>query len=216
MRKINLKPAVLETNNKRVTEPVGRYFVHLRSADGPYPLVYCAEPNDGKSYLLNRPEAIGQNIAPLRYKFARPVPRNPVLADHHKEPDPVVSTKVKDALEHMVAASVEFVPAQIEAFGQCFAYWVAHSMKTHDVIDRNTSEYDTTRVGAISWIDKLCLDWPKLAQIDKRERMLFQLNGSAVVWLWHEEAVRAVQATDATGIQFLPAEGYGQDAVFSS
>lgn len=66
------------------------------------------------------------------------MPRNLELADHYKEPDPIVSDKIKDAIAQAVEDSAEFVSAQIETKDGVFPYWVIHSLKEHDVIDRKT------------------------------------------------------------------------------
>lgn len=198
-------------------ETIGRYYVHGRGGDSRHPRVNSAEPSHSRGHhMLVFSDRIGSNLPPLRYKFADPVPRNPELADHHKEPAPLVSDKIKNAIATMVKESAEFVPAQIETQDGIFPYWVIHSLKRHDVIDREKSDFYSSDGEAISWLEELFLDFEKLAEIPKHERLLFKLGGSAVVWLWHEEVVQAVEATKATGIHFSLAEGFGQDAIFKS
>jgi hypothetical protein len=202
-----------KTMDMKVT---GRYFIHSRSGDRRYPLICRLGNYPRKDRLLLSDAPIGANIAPFRLGLQAPIPRRPLLADHHKMPGPVVSDKIKDAIEAIVAESSEFVPAQIEMPDGIFPYWLIHSLRTSDVLDREHSKFHTTDFGSIAWIDELFIDYAKLAEIKKEERMLFQLKGSSVVWLWHEDVVRAIQQTGATGISFSPAEGYSQDNIFRS
>lgn len=215
MQEMQDKMPRLNKDELSAMEITGRYYVHGRGANGRHPLVDCVEPSNSMGHhMLFFEKPIGANIAPLEYKFAPPIPRNAELADHHKEPDPIVSDKIKDAIAQMVEKSAEFVPAQIQTKVGAFPYWVIHSLKSHDVLDRVHSNFEASDDEFFDWIERLLLDFEKLADIPKNERLLFQLGGSAVVWLWHEDVVRAVEATGATGIGFSLVEGYGQDAVF--
>jgi hypothetical protein len=195
---------------------LGRYFTHSRSANQNHPLVCSLESSPNKRRMLKADVAIGQNIAPFRMGLQAPVPRRPELADHHKSPRPLVSDAFKEAIEHLVAESAEFVPAQLETPEGIFPYWLLHSLCSNDVLDHENSKISLTPSGSIMWIDALFLDFKKIAEIKKEERMLFQLKGSSVVWLWHEDVVRAVEKSGATGISFTLAQGYSQDQIFKS
>jgi hypothetical protein len=194
---------------------IGRYFIHSRENNNTHPLVCMAERGATRKLLLST-EPIGQNVQPLRLALQAPVPRRVTMADHHKDPNPIVSDKIKDAIEYLARDSVEFVPAQIETPTAIYPYWILHSLNFNDVLDRENSEFRLL-LGSekIQWIKKLFIDYNKLSKIDKKDRMVFKLGHSSVVWLWHEEVVRAIEEVSPTGIRFTPADGYSQDSIFS-
>jgi hypothetical protein len=192
---------------------LGIYYTHERVNDNANPLFRVAEPFDRKG-LLYDDDAVGTGVKPYQLAIAAPKPRKPVFVDYHSASFPIISDKIKQAIEPMVWGSIEFVPARLDDGKLSRPFWIMHSLCSHDVLDTERSEFTTLPSGGISWIDKLVINEQKLAQIAIEKRRLFLLRETATTYLWHEDVVAAVQRSQAAGIRFFPAQGYDQDTMF--
>lgn len=205
-----MSPTPLSTNQ------VGKYYVHSPYGDENIPLVDSTESSPLRRRALLQPPPLDRDMAPYRFTLGSPRPKKPVMADLLYNQYPIISDKIKDALEPFLGRSAECFPAQVETKKRAYPYWLVHSLQDHDVLDCERSEFNVISTGAISWIDKMFLDEDRLGEIRLEDRYLFKLGRSSVVYLWHEDVVLAVEATGPTGIRFFPAEGFGQDLLFSA
>jgi hypothetical protein len=91
---------------------------------------------------------------------------------------------------------------------------VVHSLKNHEVIDRQQSVLTLIHTGKVAWIDKLVIDYEKLAAIPLEDRLLFKMGETSTVWLWHESIVELLESIQPLGIYFRLADGYSMDNIF--
>ena len=72
------------------------YFVVTRAGSDRFPLLEWDE--DGSAFYRGEPVAVTE---PVKLRLGAPVPPDPVMVDYHSLPRPVVSTRVRDALEDL-------------------------------------------------------------------------------------------------------------------
>lgn len=190
------------------------YYTHASANNPRIPMITVNNNPISVIRPLFRSMPLGEKAKPIALTMQAPVPRSPIFADYHACTFPVVSDRLKQALEPFMSTTLEFVPAVITYKDEHRPYWLLHALTDHDVIDRTHSELVVEDTGTISWIDKLYIDRERLLEIPGQDRQLFRLGNTVSTFLWHENVVKAATDIQATGIQFLVANGFSQDDMF--
>ncbi|TQF12001.1 hypothetical protein FJV41_31230 [Myxococcus llanfairpwllgwyngyllgogerychwyrndrobwllllantysiliogogogochensis] len=187
------------------------YCVVTRAGSDRFPLLEWDE--DGSRFYRGEPVVV---TAPIKLRLGHPVPHNPVMADYHSLPRPVVAPRVKDVLEPLNLRGVQLVPADVLVQGEDVRrYWLLHVYQRIACVDRRHSllridEDD----GDILGIQRLVLDGAALEAVPEESRLVFRLAESPSVHLFHRTVVDAVLALRPEGLRFIPTARWNDAADF--
>jgi hypothetical protein len=187
------------------------YFVLLRERSQQHPLL--AWDQSYRTFLKPRPVEV---LEPVQLKLGEPVPPKPVMVDHHSLPAPVVSSRVKDALEAMRLQGVQLVPADVRVGDQVLRYWLVHMWRRLRCVDRERSGLTLdSSDGDVLEIERLVLDESVLRELSLEERLAFRLEES-VVHLFHASVVARVMSLTPPpeGLRFIPVPDWNGSAGF--
>jgi hypothetical protein len=188
-----------------------------------YYVIECA-PNNNHPLLdmdevvgLGRPEPLIIS-QPLQLRLGSPVPRNPVMVDHHALPQPVFSVRIVDVLEPLDLYGVQFVPADVKVTADDVRrYWVLHVYNEIPCADRQRSMLSIDEDdGMVLGIDALVLDEHVLQGIPLERRLLFVLAESTSTYVFHRSLVERVLALTPPpeGLRFIPVPDWNDSAGF--
>ncbi|QSQ20545.1 hypothetical protein JY651_35690 [Pyxidicoccus parkwayensis] len=155
---------------------------------------------------------------PVRLRLGKPVPRNPVMVDHHELPEPVVSTRLKDLLEPMNLFRVQLVPTDVTVKpDDVRRYWLMHIYNTITCVDRQRSSLSIDEDdGGILGIRKLVLDEEVLRAIPLEQRLVFRLAESTSTNVFHQSVADKVLSLKPEGLRFIPVERWNDGAAFQA
>ncbi len=183
------------------------YFVLERGGPSSYPLLDWDQ--SGSAFFKSRPVNVTE---PIRLRLGAPVPRNPVMVDHHSLPEPVLSTRLKEALEPLELYGVQLVPADVRVKSEVLRYWLLHVFNEIDCLDKQRSACTFYSSGWVLSINKLVLDEAVLREIPLEERLVFLLEH--MVYLVHRTVMEHLMALKPEGIRFIPASAWNDSAGF--
>lgn len=187
------------------------YFVLLRARSQHHPLLSWDQ-----GYLpFLRPKPV-QVEEPVKLKLGEPVPPQPVMADFHSLPAPVVSTRLKEAFEAAALHGVQLVPADVQVGDSVLRYWLLHMWRRLACMDRVRSRFEFDEDGDLLLsLDKLFLDESVLGEVPLEERLAFRLAES-VVHVFHRTVVERVLALSPPpeGLRFIPVAEWGDSSAF--
>lgn len=187
------------------------YFVLLRARSQQHPLLSWGQSY--RAFLKARPVEV---LEPVKLKLGEPVPPKPVMVDHHSLPSPVVSSRLKDALEAMQLQGVQLVPADIQVGDEVLRYWLVHMWRRLGCVDRERSILTLDPAdGDVLDIERLVLDEDVLRKIPLQERLAFRLE-EAVLHLFHRTVVERVMSLTPPleGLRFIPVPEWSDSAGF--
>lgn len=187
------------------------YFVLMRERSQQHPLLTW----DQEYLPFMRPAPVDVH-APVKLKLGEPIPPRPVMVDHHSLPAPVVSPRLKDALEASELPGVQFVPADVQAGDLVLRYWLMHVWRAIPCLDRQRSIFEETEVGRVLLsLDKLVLNEAVLQELPLNERRAFMLEEDTV-YLFHRTMVEQVLSLTPPpeGLRFVPVAEWGDSSAF--
>ena len=186
------------------------YYVLERSGPSSYPLLEW----DQSGSLFRKGTAVAVT-APIRLRLGAPVPRSPVMVDHHSLPEPVVSARIRDVLEPLGLYGVQLVPADVKIDdGDSRRFWLLHVYCRLKCMDMKKSVCRFYPSGSVLSIEKLVLDERTLEEIPLERRLLFVLAESTSVYICHRSIVDTVLAVAPQGLRFVPVEQWNEGAGF--
>jgi hypothetical protein len=188
------------------------YFVLCRGGPNTYPLLGWDQ--SASAYRKGRPVPILERV---KLRLGEPVPPRPVMVDYHSLPEPVVSTRVKDALESLGLEGAQFVPADVRVGETVLPYWLLHVHARLRCMDRERSVFRTSSSGLLMLsLKKLVLDETVLAETPLSARRIFVLAESTSVNLVHRSVAERVLALTPRpeGLRFIPVEEWSDSAGF--
>ncbi|MCY1023976.1 imm11 family protein [Pyxidicoccus sp. MSG2] len=189
------------------------YFVIESAPNNSHPLLQWDEEVVG----FGRPEPVAISH-PVRLRLGSPVPRSPVMVDHHSLPQPVFSARIREALEPLSLHGVQLVPADVKVKqDDVRRYWVLHVYNEIHCLDRERSVctfYPEEDV--VLSLDSLVLDERVLAEIPLERRLLFVLAESISTYVFHRSLVERLLALTppADGIRFVRVDRWNDSAGF--
>jgi hypothetical protein len=144
------------------------------------------------------------------------VPREPKRVDYHSLPNPVVSKKIKDALEPLKIHGIQLIPVTVQAEEESYPYWLLHVHTGIACIDQERSDlWRTSRSQSIIGVNKLALDRDVLKEIPQERRRIFVLDELPSTHIVDGFVKQAILSVKPEGVRFFPAEGWGMDSAFS-
>ncbi|QSQ22168.1 hypothetical protein JY651_44755 [Pyxidicoccus parkwayensis] len=189
------------------------YFIIESAPNNNHPLLQW----DEEALEFGRPEPIARG-EPVRLRLGKPVPRNPVMADHHSLPQPVFSSRIVEVLEPLDLYGVQLVPADVKVNeGDVRRFWVLHVYNEVPCVDRQRSVLSIDDDdGRVLGIDALVLDERVLERIPLEQRLLFVLEESISTYVFHRAVVdRVMSLTPAPqGLCFIPVLDWNDSASF--
>jgi len=186
------------------------YFVIDRVGDNSHPLLEW----DERSLDFNRgiPVANGRSV---RLKLGDPVPRIPVMADYHSLPDPVVSSKIRDALAPMQLHKVQLIPAKVKTKDKTLDYTLLHIYNEIAAVDRAATDADYSPMGSLLDVRRLVLSEATLSGIPLNERLVFILAESTSTEVFHQSVRDTIMATNPVGVRFHPISTWNSNSAFA-
>ncbi|TQF14211.1 hypothetical protein FJV41_19775 [Myxococcus llanfairpwllgwyngyllgogerychwyrndrobwllllantysiliogogogochensis] len=190
----------------------GEYTVLMRARSQHHPLLVWNQ--DYLPFLKAGPVNVAE---PVQLRLGDPVPRKPVMADHHALPAPVVSPRVRDVLAPLDLHGVQWVPADVQVGeGDVRRYWLMHMWRPIRAMDRARSVFTAAPSGHfLLSLDKLVLDDAVLSEIPLRERLVFMLEEDTVHLVHRTVVDRLMSMTPPPdGLRFVPVEEWDDSAGF--
>ena len=191
------------------------YFVIEAEANNSHPLLQWDEMLLG----FSRPEPVAV-AHPVRLRLGSPVPRHPVMVDHHTLPQPVFSTRVMEALEPVGLYGVQLVPADVKVDGDDVRrYWVLHVFNRIRCVDRERSVCTFfPRQDVVLSMERLVLDERVLGEIPLEQRLLFVPTESTSTYVFHRSLVERVLALTPPpeGLRFIRVDRWNDSAGFQA
>lgn len=186
------------------------YFVLEAAASNDHPMLewdeYVADYAGHRPYVIRRP---------LRLRLGKPVPRNPVMVDHHTLPEPVLSPRLKEALEPLALHGTQFIPVDVTVKPEDVRrYWILHVYNWIACMDRQLSRFSLSRSGHVLGLYKLVLDEKVLAEVPLERRLVFCLAESTSTYLFHQSIMERVMSLQPEGLRFIPVEKWSDGAGF--
>jgi len=186
------------------------YFILESAASNDHPMLSWDEHIVG----FGRPQP-ASFTRPLQLRLGAPVPRNPIMVDHHELPEPVVSPRLKDALEALGLHGVQFVAADVKVKpDDVRCYWIIRIFNLLACMDRQLSKFSLSRRGRVNGIDKLVLDERVLRDIPLERRLVFRLVESSSTNVFHQSVSEKVLALQPEGLRFIRVDKWNDSAGF--
>lgn len=187
------------------------YFVLMRERSQQHPLLTWDQ--EYLPFLKPAPVDVSE---PVKLKLGEPIPPHPRMVDHHSLPSPVVSPRLKEALEAAELPGVQFVPADVQAGDDVLRYWLVHMWRAIPCMDRQRSIFEETEVGHVLLsLDKLVLDESVLREVPLPERRAFTLEEDTVHLFHHTVVERVLTLTPPPeGLRFIPVAEWGDSSAF--
>lgn len=186
------------------------YFVIERAGPSSYPLLQW----DQSASAFRKSTAV-EVTEPIRLRLSKPVPRNPVMVDHHCLPEPVFSPRIRDVLEPLNLYGVQLIPADVKVKdGDVRRYWMMHVYNEISCVDRARSVFKLSPSGLMMLsIDKLVFDERVLGEIPLERRLVFLMKEDTV-YFCHKSVADLVLALQPEGLRFIPADRWNDSAGF--
>jgi hypothetical protein len=137
-------------------------------------------------------------------QFGYPVPRKPKMADYHdfSTPSPVLSEKLKKAIEAMQVKDIQFVPVLIRDKNDDLieGYHAINVCNTINCTNMEESKYSLLTNGKICNFDKLVLDNEKLDLIPLEDRLIFSVGECGNYVVYHISVIEKMLETSPEGM----------------
>jgi hypothetical protein len=188
------------------------YFVIESAPNNSHPLLQWDE--NGGRFCKGKHVVVTE---PVRLRLGKPVPRDPVMVDHHSLPQPVFSTRVKEVLEPLGLHGVQLVPADVKVKpDDVRRYWLLHVFNEIHCLDRQRSSCTFYSDGDVLSINRLVLDERALQEIPLEQRLLFVLAESTSTYVFHHTLVDRILALTPPpeGLRFFRVDRWNDSAGF--
>jgi hypothetical protein len=189
-----------------------KYYRIHRKSDNSIPLL--DEGPNCPDYLIR--ESFIDKPKLMTFKFGKPVPRHPKIADYHSSPESIVSDKIKRVLDPLNLYRVQLIPSQIKGTeGNISGFWAIHIYNYIKCIDVENSDCEI-RQYSIAHVKKLRLDKLKLQIIPLEKRLIFRLREAFSYQLFHVSIVEAILKTKPDGVGFTDIETWSESSLFQN
>ncbi|WP_004472777.1 WGR domain-containing protein [Leptospira santarosai] len=188
------------------------YFVLERENNDSYPLLAC----DDDTYFLRIKDRslIAASDVEMKLRIGAPVPKKYTLVDYHSLPAPVVSQRIKKAIDQLSVCNINFIPATIATPEETFSnYYVLHVAKIQ-CLDEKKSTLSIGSHGQIFEADTLVLDEAILKKIPFERRAIFMMHYGIDYYIIHEKIVSEILKINPKGAQFIPISEYTSNSCF--
>ncbi|WP_128330632.1 imm11 family protein [Apibacter sp. HY039] len=172
------------------------YFVR-RKSDQAYPLLCITErDNEFNPTLIN-------------LEFNGTIPKNPVMADFLSGPELFFTEKVCEVIKSFALSYVRFIATELTTpKGACIEdYFCMQVDNDIEAMDKEESDFEFEHDAY--WIEEMVLDRESLNIIPLNERLVFVLQESPDMVLFHETVKDAIMKVHPTGMEFVNIEEAG-------
>jgi hypothetical protein len=189
------------------------YRIH-RKNDNSIPLLVSDSGNPDYLYteeFIETPEL-------MKFRFAKPIPRKPKMADYHSCPSSVISKKIYDILNPLKINFIQFLPAQIKGTDEDDIhtnYWAIHVYKYIECVDQTLSNCLIDGVG-LKYVKKIILNKEILKLIPLNERLIFRLKEDFGYQLYHVSVVEKILSQSPAGVSFTNIEAWNESSFFNN
>ncbi|EMP81341.1 WGR domain protein [Leptospira santarosai str. CBC1531] len=195
-----------------ISESEMNYFVIERENNDSYPLLAC----DDSTYFtrIKNQSRIAASDVEMKLRLGAPVPKKYTLVDYHALPQPVVSQRIKKAIDQLSVCNINFIPATIATPEETFSnYYVLHVAKIQ-CLDEKKSALNIQSDGQIFEADTLVLDKAILKKIPFERRAIFMMHYGIDYYIIHEKIVSEILKMNPKGARFIPVSEYTSNSVF--
>jgi hypothetical protein len=162
-----------------------------------------------KDFPIEKPEL-------MLFKFGKPIPKKPKMADYLSSPDPVISKKIFDVLVPLKIEGIQLLPARIRGKEEKIFtdYWAIHIYHRLKCIDTKFSDCKIDDSG-LEHVKKLVLNKKILDDVPLNKRLVFRLKEDYAYELFHASIVDAIMAVKPEGIRFVNIEQWNEGSFFN-
>ncbi|MFP2926116.1 imm11 family protein [Pyxidicoccus sp. 3LG] len=187
------------------------YFVIESAASNDHPMLSWDEYIAG----FAGPKPFKPLGRPIKLRLGKPIPKNPIMVDHHELPDPVFSPRIKEALEPLDVYGVQFIQADVKVKPEDVrCYWLLHVYSWIACVDRARSVLSFYDNGYILGVRKLVLDEKVLQEIPLERRLVFCLKEKPSTHVFHQSMVEKILALQPEGLRFIRVDKWSDSAAF--
>ena len=189
------------------------YYVLERTIDS---MLFDWDQRSGK-FSRNKPV---EQDTPVLVKIGAPVPKAPVLMDHHEMPESVISETIYNVLASLNIFGIQLFPVSTRHPGEddfVFSknYWLLHIWNSIACLDKTNSVFsEDAEFDDITSISKLILNGNILSNIDQDQRLVFTLSEFSSIKLVHKSIVQEIQKLEPSGVRFFPVANWSTTAGF--
>jgi len=170
-------------------------------------------PSNLDPMIILREEPIHESVTfPLKL---RAMEESYKLFDYHEMTKPVVHSRIKEILESHNLCKLNLVKTKIRLPNNDMneEYFLIHTYNFIACVDKESSVYDALPSGRLC-IEELALDEKKLSKIPEEERLIFRLDESTSIYLFHESIVNKIKNINPTGIKFYRVDDWDDGVAF--
>ena len=189
------------------------YYRMTRKNDNTIPLL---DQDTGCPIYLSKKVPIEKPELML-FRFGKPVPKNPKMADYHSSPDSIISKRIADILAPMNIEGIQLIPALIkgkndELFTEYYALHIYNRIKC---VDPQKSDC-TIKTFMLDDVKKIVLDKNILADIPLEKRLIFRLKEDSSYQLCHFSIVEKIMSARPEGVRFTNIEEWSEGSFFDN
>ena len=151
-------------------------------------------------------------------RIVQPIPDTIALPDYLGLPRPVVSTRVRAAIEAIGVRTVEFVPVALHLPDGDIVpdrYHFMHIAFKAEIADLEKSKCSLGHDGNILAFDRIVLSEEKLSRIDPLDRKIFCMAEQRSLRFYNQEIIDALADIGATGYRSVALTDFGPGSVFA-
>lgn len=178
--------------------------------------IYPAVEGDNVNLAyLKRSKKVDEPVL-VKLTFGKPVPSNPVMADYHPVM-PVFSPKVAKVLASFNLEYIQILPAVIRGKkDELFNYFFVNICNEISCLNFEKSDCEVNSIGAARNLKAIVLDYEKLGAKTLKERLIFILEESPNIIMFHKSIVDDIMVTNPIGIRFIKVQDYYKGIEFDN
>ena len=187
------------------------YYVLVASNNDDYPLLSWGDTKKVPLREIN-------DIYDINLIFDDPVPDSPKLVDYHILPRPVISSKIKNALEKLKIEGVQYIPATITSKSnkKYENFFLLHIFNLIKCLDLKKSNFDYDEDSdTVDDLRSFLLDEKALSEMPLNIRLVFILREWPSIYICHKTIMEAILSVNPTGIRFIPISDWNDDINFN-
>jgi len=192
---------------------INEEYFFLQDA-GDSPTVYLKGFDDNMIFKGNK--FIEQPESPYDLYMTDPVPRGHKFCDLYMcGKYQVVVPKIKEAIEKLSPAKVDFIPADLyDKKNNSEEFFILNCYNLQNVLDLESSEYRLSANGGILSIEKLVLDSEKIKNIPEKERLIITIEESRTYRIFHQSVIDEIEKTNPKGCYAISIDAWKDDLMF--
>ena len=151
-------------------------------------------------------------------RIAAPIPETIELPDYLGLPRPVLSSRLRVAIEQAGVRTVQWVPVDLHLpDGSVIkdSYHYMHIAFMAELLDMEQSKYSIDNFGDPAGFESYIMSDEKLKALDSEDAKILCLEEDCVMRVYNQEIVDVMQNLGATGCRYVECEQYGPGSSFA-